>query len=47
VGVEAPARLYGGVRNTVKSMAMSAARRARRLAARTSAQRVLPRRKAA
>jgi hypothetical protein len=47
VGVEAPARLYGGVRSTVKGMALSGARRARRLAARVSSHRMLPGRRAA
>lgn len=47
VGVEAPARLYGGVRSTVRGLASSAVRRTRRLAARLSSQRYLPRRRAA
>jgi hypothetical protein len=47
VGVEAPVRLYGGVRNTVRGAATSALRRTRRLAARLSNQKYLPGRRAA
>lgn len=47
VGVEAPARLYGGVRNTVRGIALSAAKRTRRLATRVSNHRMLPGRRAA
>ena len=47
VGVEAPARLYGGVRNTIIGAASSAMRRTRRLTARLSNQRLLVRRRAA
>jgi hypothetical protein len=47
VGVEAPARLYGGVRNTVIGAASSAMRRTRRLTARLSNHKLLDRRQAA
>jgi hypothetical protein len=47
VGVEAPARIYSGVRNTVRTMTASALRRTRRLATRVSNHRYLPGRRAA
>ena len=47
VGVEAPTRLYGGVRNTVLGVTASALRRTRRLATRVANQRYLPGRRAA
>jgi len=47
VGVEAPARLYGGVRDTIKGAASSAMRRTRHLTARLSNQKLLVRRRAA
>ena len=47
VGVEAPARLYGGVRNTIRDAASSAVRRTRRLTARLSNHRLLVRKRAA
>lgn len=47
VGVEAPARIYGGVRNTVRGAAASALRHTRRVALRLSHHRYLPGRRAA
>jgi hypothetical protein len=47
VGVEAPARIYGGVRNTVRGAAASALHRTRRVALRLSQRRYLTGRRAA
>ena len=47
VGVEAPSRLYGGIRNRIVSAGSSLSRRSRRLAARLSNHRYLHGRRAA
>lgn len=47
VGVQAPTKLYGGVRNTLKDAAASAIRRSRRLSARLANRKLAVRRRAA